>query len=211
MKTANVIRISYNAKSVIGKWFREYKGYVIFFSIIALLGFVTGIMTAVKLGKDLEVDHLPSKAIRLIMDNPKNNWGYFVQQLLSLTIMIVVFMFCQFHPIMILVDVLLIVYHFYCFGFCFLGIILIHTIVGFLNVIIFIFPFHLCFGWILVLILAIGYKQCKVVKRFGKLSHCHTSKKDNKWIVIILVALMLVLLLIQTLLLPLVSITIINV
>lgn len=206
---ANYERVGYKSKSWIGKFLKTYQKWLLLFGLVALIAFITGIMTAVKIGGELEVGDLPSKAIRILFENPKNNWGYFMQQLLSLLYIVVLVIFCNFHPCMIVLDLILILYHFYCFGFCFIGIILLYTVAGFFNMILFIFPFLLLYSFIVLLLVCICYKKCLLVKKYGRACTTDCSNKEINWIIIILLMVLLCLLLTQTIILPVVSITII--
>lgn len=206
---ASYERVGYRSKSFISKFLKQYQKWLIIFGLVALIAFITGIMTAVKIGGDLEVGDLPSKAIRILFDNPKNNWGYFMQQLLSLFYIIALILLCNFHPCMILLDFILILYHFYCFGFCFIGIILLYTVAGFFNMILFLFPFLLLYSLIILLLACICYKKCLLKKKYGNCSSPDCSLKENNWIIIILLVTILCLLLTQTIILPIISITII--
>lgn len=205
---ANYERIGYKSKSWLSKFLKTYQKWLIIFGLVALVAFITGIMTAVKIS-DLEVGDLPSKAIRILFDNPKNNWGYFLQQLLSLFYVVILVIFCNFHPCMVILDIILILYHFYCFGFCFIGIILLYTVAGFFNMILFIFPFLLLYSFIILLLVCICYKRCLIIKKYGRACSMECSNGETNWIIVILLALLLFLLLIQTLILPIVSVTII--
>lgn len=206
---ANYQRVQLKGKSWLGKFFRFYRGWLLFFGILALLAFVTGILTVSKVSDDLELDKLPSKAIIVLFEDPKNNWGYFIQQLLSFFYIIAIVLLCNFHPCMIWVDILIVLYHFYCFGFCFLGIILLYSVAGFFNLLLFILPFFLLYSFIILLLVCICVKRCILKRKYGSVCSPTFSYKELQAMVWVLVASLLLILLLQTLFIPIISITII--
>ena len=99
------------------KLIKEYKYYLIIFSIFFLLAFVTGIFTALKYSMDLSVDNFINKALLEFLKHEKGFWGLFFSYYIWLLLICVFVIFFTKNVLCNIMEILAFMLFSYIIGF----------------------------------------------------------------------------------------------
>jgi hypothetical protein len=165
----NSIRAKHHIYSLIAKFWKEYKVYIIILSILFLLAFVTGILTCSKYSDIIEIDRLIDKYLLKFLKLEITFFSYFIYLTIFFLIYTLFVIFFTRNKFFIVVDIIIFLLLSYIFGFDLFIIISTLGLAGIICGVLFRAILGIVLFYLIILIISIAIKRYKM--RYYCISH----------------------------------------
>ena len=158
----NSIRAKHHIYSLIAKFWKEYKVYIIILSILFLLAFVTGILTCSKYSDIIEIDRLIDKYLLKFLKLEITFFSYFIYLTIFFLIYTLFVIFFTRNKFFIVVDIIIFLLLSYIFGFDLFIIISTLGLAGIICGVLFRAILGIVLFYLIILIISVAIKRYKM-------------------------------------------------
>ncbi len=182
--------------------FRTYKKYYLIFTVLILIGLITGMLTAFKYSKDFEISNLNDKVLIGFISGDIGAFTLLLRRIFQFCILFFLIYLINIKSFTCFLNFILILYEAYILGLNCAIFITLFNISGIINVFVVYLPCHLLFLISLMALCTIFCSNCFKYRKFNENIFCSTFWQQNGRSIICIIVLGLLALILESILLP---------